>query len=71
MAERALNSIAEGVLIIDASGVIRFANPAAVRLVGAMGLYEVAGLYIFSVLRFEDIHRQCCAWVGVTQCPSH
>ena len=54
MAERALNSIAEGVLIIDASGIIRFANPAAVRLVGAMGLYEVAGVYLFSVLRLED-----------------
>ena len=61
MAERALNSIAEGVLIIDASGVIRFANPAAVRLVGAMGLYEVAGLYIFSVLRFEDNNGQTIA----------
>ncbi|MBR3365561.1 PAS domain-containing protein [Candidatus Saccharibacteria bacterium] len=61
MAERALNSIAEGVLIIDASGVIRFANPAAVRLVGAMGLYEVAGLYIFSVLRFEDDTGQTIA----------
>ena len=54
MAERALNSIAEGVLIIDASGIIRFANPAAVQLVGAMGLYEVAGVYLFSVLRLED-----------------
>lgn len=61
MAERALNSIAEGVLIIDASGVIRFANPAAVRLVGAMGLYEVAGLYLFSVLRFEDNTGQTIA----------
>lgn len=61
MAERALNSIAEGVLIIDASGVIRFANPAAVRLVGAMGLYEVAGLYIFSVMRFEDNNGQTIA----------
>ncbi|MDO4889520.1 MAG: ATP-binding protein [Candidatus Saccharibacteria bacterium] len=54
MAERALNSIAEGVLIIDASGVIKFANPAAVSLVGANGIYEVAGLYLFSVLRLED-----------------
>lgn len=54
MAERALNSIAEGVLIIDAAGVIKFANPAAVSLVGATNLYEVAGLYLFSVLRLED-----------------
>lgn len=54
MAERALNSIAEGVLIIDASGIIRFANPAAIRMVGATSLYEVAGLYLFSVLRLED-----------------
>ncbi|MBQ9029508.1 PAS domain-containing protein [Candidatus Saccharibacteria bacterium] len=54
MAERALNSIAEGVLIIDAAGVIKFANPAAVQLVGATTLYEVAGLYLFSVLRLED-----------------
>ena len=54
MAERALNSIAEGVLIIDAAGVIKFANPAAVQLVGATTLYEVAGLYLFSVLRIED-----------------
>ncbi|MBQ9017049.1 PAS domain-containing protein [Candidatus Saccharibacteria bacterium] len=54
MAERALNSIAEGVLIIDASGVVKFANPAAVQMVGATNLYEVAGLYIFSVLRLEN-----------------
>ena len=58
MAERALNSIAEGVLIIDASGVIRFANPAAIRMVGATGLYEVAGLYLFSVLNLEDTSGQ-------------
>lgn len=54
MAERALNSIAEGVLIIDAAGVVKYANPAAVQMIGAMTLYEVAGLYIFSVLRLED-----------------
>ncbi|MBR3177808.1 PAS domain-containing protein [Candidatus Saccharibacteria bacterium] len=54
MAERALNSIADGVLIIDASGTIKFANPAAVSLVGANGIYEVAGLYLFSVLNLED-----------------
>lgn len=54
MAEKALNSIREGVLIIDASGVIKFANPAAVSLAGASGLYEIAGSYLFSVLRFED-----------------
>lgn len=54
MAERALNSIAEGVLIIDAAGVVKFANPAAVQMVGATTLYEVAGLYVFSVLRLED-----------------
>ena len=58
MAEMALNSIAEGVLIIDASGVIKFANPAAIRMVGATDLYEVAGLYIFSVLNLEDAGGQ-------------
>ncbi|MBQ2659585.1 PAS domain-containing protein [Candidatus Saccharibacteria bacterium] len=58
MAEMALNSIAEGVLIIDATGVVKFANPAAIRMVGATDLYEVAGLYIFSVLNLEDVSGQ-------------
>ncbi len=54
LAARVLNSIAEGVVLIDARGSIQFANPAAATLVGYSTPNNIIGLDIHYILKLEN-----------------
>ncbi len=51
LAELALNAIADAVLLTDAAGMIKFANPAAARMVGYGNPANVVGLSYQVILR--------------------
>lgn len=51
LAELALNGIADGVLLIDATGTVKFANPAAATMVGYGSPTNIVGLNYQTVLR--------------------
>lgn len=53
LAELTLNSITDGVLLIDDTGIIKFANPAASTMVGYGSPSNMLGLDYKTVLRFE------------------
>lgn len=57
LAQRALDFIAEGVLIINQNGVIQFANPAAATMTGYGAPANIVGLSYQSVLRLEDANE--------------
>ncbi len=54
LSELALNSINDGVIITDANGTVRFANPAASRMVGANALLNPIGVSYRNVLQLES-----------------
>lgn len=54
LAARVLDSIAEGVILVDANGIIQFANPAAATLAGYGSPANIVGLDIPSVLKLEN-----------------
>ena len=58
LASLALNAIADGVVILDASGKVVLMNPAALALSGYTGAAEVIGLPYTSVLKFENNQGQ-------------
>ena len=51
LAETVLNSINDGVMIIDANGLVKLANPAAARMTGNSQPADMLGLSFLSVLR--------------------
>ncbi len=53
LAELTLNSITDGVLLIDDAGIIKFANPAAATMVGYGSPSNMIGLDYKTVLRLE------------------
>ena len=53
LAELALNTITDGVLLIDANGMIKFANPAAAEMVGYGAPSNMIGMNYQGVLRLE------------------
>lgn len=53
LAELTLNSITDGVLLIDDAGIIKFANPAAATMVGYGSPSNMLGLDYKTVLRLE------------------
>ena len=53
LAEKVLNSINEGVIITDATGVIQLINPAGILMTGCETAENATGLNVLSVLRFE------------------
>jgi len=53
LASLTLNAIYDGVILIDEDGVIKFANPAAVTMLGYNSPANVIGLNYQTVLRFE------------------
>lgn len=54
LAELALNTINDGVVIADADGIVRFVNPAAGRMVEANALTNPVGVSYKDVLRLES-----------------
>lgn len=55
LAELTLNSITDGVLLIDDNGIIKFANPAAASMVGYGSPSNMLGLDYKTVLRLESV----------------
>ena len=55
LAETALNAITDGVLIIDETGVIKFANPAAARMTGYGDPSNLVGLSYQLVMKLETL----------------
>lgn len=55
MAEMTLNAITDGVFLIDGTGTIKFANPAAARMVGYDNPANIIGLNYQLVLRLRTI----------------
>ncbi len=55
LAELTLNNITDGVMLIDESGMIKFANPAAATMMGYGSPSNVIGLSYQAVLRLERI----------------
>lgn len=53
LAEKVLNSINDGVVIIDQNGLIKLANPAAARMTGNSAPSDVIGLSYLGVIRLE------------------
>lgn len=51
LAETVLNSINDGVIIVDANGLVKLANPAAARMTGNSQPSDMLGLSFLSVLR--------------------
>ncbi|MBR2659196.1 PAS domain-containing protein [Candidatus Saccharibacteria bacterium] len=51
LAETVLNSINDGVMIVDANGLVKLANPAAARMTGNSQPSDMLGLSFLSVLR--------------------
>ena len=54
LAQMVLDAIHDGVIITDKAGVIRFINPAAVRMVNARSSADVVGIDYTLVLRLES-----------------
>lgn len=54
LAQRALDFIAEGVMLIDESGLIQFANPAAAAMTGYDAPENITGLDYTLVIRLND-----------------
>ena len=54
LAARVLDSIAEGVILVDANGIIQFANPAAATLAGYGTSSNIVGLDIHYILKLEN-----------------
>lgn len=54
LASRVLDSIAEGVLLVDSTGIIQFANPAAATLAGYDSPNNIVGLDVIYVLKLEN-----------------
>ena len=54
LAETVLNSINDGVVIIDQNGIIKLANPAAARMTGNSSPADTMGLSYLSVMRLEN-----------------
>ena len=55
LAELTLNAIADGVILIDANGVIKFANPAAATMTGYGSPTNLVGLSYQLVLKLESL----------------
>lgn len=55
LAETALNAITDGVLIVDETGVIKFANPAAARMTGYGDPSNLVGLSYQLVMKLETL----------------
>ena len=53
LAETVLNSIHDGVLIVDGNGLVKLANPAAARMTGNNSPSDMLGLSFLSVLRLQ------------------
>lgn len=53
LAEKVLNSINDGVMIIDQNGLIKLINPAATRMTGNSAPSEVLGLSYLTLLKLE------------------
>ena len=53
LAETVLNSIHDGVLIVDGNGLVKLANPAAARMTGNSSPSDMLGLSFLSVLRLQ------------------
>ncbi len=56
LAELTLNNITDGVLLIDDTGIIKFANPAASNMVGYGSPSNMLGLDYKTVLRLETVN---------------
>lgn len=54
LAETVLNSINDGVVIIDTNGMIKMINPAGARMTGNSSPSDVVGLSYLSVVRLEN-----------------
>ncbi|MBR3264061.1 PAS domain-containing protein [Candidatus Saccharibacteria bacterium] len=54
LAELVLNSINDGVVIIDQNGLVRLANPAAARMTGIPSGADALGLSYLSLMRMEN-----------------
>lgn len=54
LAEKVLNTINDGVIIIDQNGLIKLINPAAARMTGNNSPSDVIGLSYLSVIRLEN-----------------
>ena len=54
LAETVLNSINDGVMIIDQNGLVKLMNPAAARMTGNSEAGETIGLSYLSVLKLEN-----------------
>lgn len=54
LAARVLDSINEGVILVDATGIIQFANPAAATLAGYGSPSNIIGLGVFYILKLEN-----------------
>lgn len=54
LASLALDAIADGVMILDATGKVQFMNPAALAMTGYTSLGEVVNLPYTSALKFEN-----------------
>ena len=53
LAQLALNTIRDGVIIVDPNGVIQFMNPAAVEITGCDKADNAVGLDFLLVMKFE------------------
>lgn len=54
LAELTLNAINDGVMLIDEFGTVKFANPAAAKMVGQVNPANIIGLNYQSVLKIEN-----------------
>lgn len=54
LAETVLNSINDGVMIIDPNGLVKLINPAAVRMTGNTNTGDVFGLSYLSLIKLEN-----------------
>ena len=54
LAELVLNSINDGVVIIDQNGLVKLANPAAARITGMPSASDALGLSYLSMIRMEN-----------------
>ena len=54
MARMVLNSVKDGILIVDKSSIIKMINPAAVTMTGCENANNAVGLKINSILKFEN-----------------
>ena len=52
LAEKVLNTINDGVIIIDQNGLVKLINPAAARMTGNSSPADVIGLSYLTLIRF-------------------